>query len=264
MKTSNFLFIGLIFFIFFVGCETKEPFLEYETPNYLISDVYDIDDRLVAHYEYDKSYNLIKRIFTDPVNNVASNMIFHYKNGYVSMIEHKSYDFPQFDHQEHFIYDENGRLTKIERYQREELLSFVNTYYDNNGKIKSLNSNGFEPFVFFEYDTKNNVNKSTYHLIEPETKEEFIQVRERAFDTFKRPSMGLDYLLGVDPLPWRYYMDVWELTLSQNNIVADHHSGNTFTYEYNNDGYPVSVTVKWKDIETEKPLTMKIKYLKKK
>ena len=119
---------------------------------------------------------------------------------------------------------------------------------------------GFEPFVFFEYDTKNNVNKSTYHLIEPETKEEFVQIRERIFDTFKRPSMGLDYLLGVDPLPWRYYMDVWELTLSQNNIVADLHSGNTFTYEYNNDGYPVSVTVKWKDIETEKPLTMKKVY----
>lgn len=52
-------------------------------------------------------------------------------------------------------------------------------------------------------------------------------------------------------MPTYLISDVYDI---DNRLVAH--------YEYNNDGYPVSVTVKWKDIETEKPLTMKIKYLK--
>ncbi len=90
--------------------------------------------------------------------------------------------------------------------------------------------------------------------------QETIQECEFTYDTKKTANFGLDYLIGIELLPWRGTTSDWEQSLSKNNLLYESCSGNEYTIEYNERGYPTSITTKWKDIETETPMTIRIEY----
>src|SRR5690606_19619833 len=117
------------------------------------------------------------------------------------------------------------------------------------------------PHITFLHNDEGNVEQSIYHMQDPMTGEFREQSMKRTFDTFHRPAFGLDYLYGTDLLPWRFYVDVWEMSLSEGNITEEHGSGNTYTYTYNASGYPSTITMKWKDVETEEPMMLRIEYI---
>ena len=79
MKSIFFMLITAVFILSCKKNNINKPSEIKKTP--LVLNVYDYNNDLVAHYEYDENDRLLKREFTDPVNNVSSDLIFHYENG---------------------------------------------------------------------------------------------------------------------------------------------------------------------------------------
>lgn len=236
----------------------NEPLEVGKTP--LVVNVYDYNNDLVAHYEYNENGQLIKREFTDPVVNVSSDLIFHYENDLVSIIEHVDHNFPQSSHEKHYFYKDNGKIGKIETHQRGQIISTFHLNYSAQGLVESFNTAGNEPRTFYEYDLGGNVIQTTNYFFDPFNGQEIIQECVFVYDTKKKVNFGLDYLIGIELLPWRGTTSVWEQSLSKNNLLSESCSGNEYTIEYNQNDCPKSITTKWKDIETETPMTIRIEY----
>ncbi len=254
------LILMCAFAIGILSCEKNgpnEPLEVEKTP--LVINVYDYSNDLVAHYEYNEKDQLIKREFTDPVNNVSSDLIFHYEGDQVSIIEYVDHNFPQFSHEKHYFYKENSKLDKIEAHQDGQIISIFYLNYSNQGLVESFKT-GNEPMTFYEYDLSGNVIKTTNHLTDPWDGQESIQECEFVYDTKKKVNFGLNYLIGIELLPWRGTTSNWEQSLSKNNLISEGCSGNKYTIEYDQNDYPKSITTKWKDIETETPMTIRIEY----
>jgi len=258
MKTITIL--TLLSFLFFMSCEKDEFDSIIENNKLLITGVYDFNNNLVAHYVYNDNDQLIKREFTDPINNVASDLIFHYENNLVSKIEYVDHDFPGFSHEKHYYYNDNNKIDKIETHQRGQILGTFHLNYSNRGLVESFNTTGNEPRTFYAYNTKENVIKTTNYLTDPRSGQETEQVCEFIYDSKKLANFGLDYLIGIELLPWRGTTSNWEQSLSKNNLLIESCSGNEYTIEYNEYDYPITITTKWKDIESETPMTVRLEY----
>ncbi len=237
---------------------SDEPSEVGKTP--LVINVYDYNNDLVAHYEYNENEQLIKREFTDPVNNLSSDLIFHYESDLVDIIEYVDHDFSQYSYEKHFFYNDNNKIDKIETHQGGQILSNFHLNYSNQGLLESFNTTGKEPTTFYEYDLNKNVIKTTNHLTDPWNGQESIQECEFVYDTKKKVNFGLDYLIGIELLPWRGTTSNWEQSLSKNNLISESCSGNEYTIEYYQNDCPKSITTKWKNIETETPMTIRIEY----
>ena len=86
MKRTILIFMCVLA-VSILSCEkdnSGEPSELAKTP--LVLNVYDYNNDLVAHYEYNENDQLIKKEFTDPVNNVSSDLIFQYENDLVDII----------------------------------------------------------------------------------------------------------------------------------------------------------------------------------
>ena len=75
-----------------------------------------------------------------------------------------------------------------------------------------------------------------------------------------KPDFGLDYLFIYDPLPFHEEPEM-ERLLSKNNMI-ECVDGNKWIYTFNENGLPSTIEVKWKDIETEEPMLLKLSYKK--
>ena len=73
-----------------------------------------------------------------------------------------------------------------------------------------------------------------------------------------KPDFGLDYLFNYDPLPFSEEAEM-ERLLSKNNMI-EYVDGSKWIYTFNENGLPSTIEVKWKDIETEEPMLLKITY----
>lgn len=262
MKTIAMIVLSA-FAISMVSCEKGDPLIPPETNNTgVVTNVYNYDGDLLAHYEYNDNDQLIKRSYTDPVNNRSSDMIFHYENNLVSIVSFVDHDSPQFSYEKHYFYNDDGKVDKFENHQGGQLLSTAHINYSDQGLVESFNTPGNEPTTFFTYDSSGNVVKTTNHLRDYYGQES-IQEIEFEYDTKKKASSGLEYLVGVEFLPHRGNTSIWEQSLSQNNLLSEKHEGTESTgyiIEYDQDNYPKTITMKWKDIETETPMTIRIEY----
>ena len=258
MKTIKPLI--LLIFVFLVSCEKNDSDTIQESKKPLVVNIYDYNNDLVAHYEYNENDQLIKREFTDPVNNVSSDLIFHYDNDLVDIIEYVDHDFPQFSHEKHYYHNNKNKIDKIETHQRGQILSTFHLNYSSQGLVESFNTTRNEPKTFYDYDTKGNVIKTTNYLTDPWSGQETEQVCEFTYDSKKTANFGLDYLIGIELIPWRGTTSNWEQSLSKNNLLNETCSGHEYTIEYKDDDYPISITTNWKDIETETPMTIRIEY----
>lgn len=256
MKTK--LIFLFVFTLSLMSCEKDDSngITEIDkTP--LVINIYDYNNDLVAHYKYNEKDQLIIREFTDPVNNVSSDLIFHYENDLVNRIEHVDHDFPLYSYEKHYYYNDND---KIETHKGGQIISTFHVNYSNHGLVESFNTTGNEPTTFYEYDLSENVIKTINHLTDPWNGQESIQECEFVYDVKRKVNFGLDYLIGIELLPWRGTTSNWEQSLSKNNIISESCSGNEYTIEYDQNDNPKSITTKWKDIETETPMTIRIEY----
>jgi hypothetical protein len=199
----------------------------------LVINVYDYHNDLVAHYQYNENDQLIKREFTDPVSNVSSDLIFHYENDLVNKIEYVDHDFPQFSHERYYYYNDKNQINKIETQKNGQIFGAFYLNYSSQGLMQSINTEGNEPSTFYEYDIDGNVIKTTIHLKDPWNGQETIQECEFTYDTKETVNFGLDYLIGIELLPWRGTTSDWEQSLSKNNLLYESCSGNEYTIEYN-------------------------------
>ena len=77
----------------------------------------------------------------------------------------------------------------------------------------------------------------------------------------KKPNFGLDYLIGINLLPWRGTTSNWEQSLSKNNMTFENCANTEYTNEYDRNNNLIAITTKWVGIETETPMTIRIEYL---
>jgi YD repeat-containing protein len=254
------LFLIFIFTLTIFSCD-KDAMNESSgisnTP--LVINVYDFNYDLVAHYEYNENEQLIKREFTDPTTGLSSDLIFHYKNNLVQIIEYVDHDF-QFSHETYYYYNRANKIIKIETHKEGQIIGTFHLNYSSQGQVVSFNTTGKEPTTFYEYNSNGNIIKTTNHLTDPWNGQESTQGCEFVYDTKKKVYFGLDYLIGIDLLPWRGNTSNWEQSLSKNNIISESCSGHEYMIEYDTNDNPVSITTTWKDIETETPMTIRIEY----
>lgn len=230
----------------------------------LVDKIYDYNNNLVAVYQYNEKHQLTKRIFTDSVNGNHTEHDFKYENGKVKNIIYTDYRFPQFNHNMLLFYDSTGNITRDETYQNNTLISYRNYNYYTDGKIKSItDASGLENF-FVDY--KNAPNALRVKVLVPDNggianaKLEYREVyRNFLYDTNPKPDFGLGNVFQVEPLPSFGDEALFEKNISQNNMTTFVESGTKWIYEYDNNGYPVTIETRWKDI-THAPIMLRIHY----
>ncbi len=156
-----------------------------------------------------------------------------------------------------FYYTDNNKIEKIETYENEKLLIIYQLNYLDNGLIESVFIGSNEKRIF-EYDMNGNVVKTTNYLI-LEGHETIFECKIK-YDSGKKPFFGLNSLIGVDLIPWRANSSNWEQSLSNNNIIMEYCHEQEYIIEYNEDDYPISITIKPHGLNTENPLTIEIEY----
>lgn len=244
-----------------LACSKKEKVIIIESLDYLVSEVRDYNNLLVAKYIYDENNLLIKKEFTDPINKVSSDLFLEYEDGILKVTRYRDYDFPQFSHDKYYYYSQNNRIIRIDigNVERTSIHTVWSLDYSEETNKLSLSLHEKNPTIF--YDIKDsNIVRTVNILRDARTGEEFEQILNFKFDDKKKPSFGLDYLVGTDLLPFRGTTSHWEKTLSKNNLIAEEEYGTQYIMEYNEQGYPISITTKIDGIETAEPQVLKIIY----
>ena len=231
----------------------------------IVANIYDYNDRLLAHYEYNEKDQLVRREFTDPKTGASSDFIFHYQNDLVSVVEYIDHQTPENSHEKHYFYTGDDRIDKIETHVAGVVASTFFLDYSNRGLVESIHSTDREPSTFYTYDSRHNVIKTTKHITN-KAGEEYVREYEFTYDTKNKANFGLEYLIGVELLPKRGTTSNWEQSLSQNNLLSEGYAGVKhveYAIEYDRNDYPKTITTKWRDIKTQNPMTLKIEYRKK-
>jgi YD repeat-containing protein len=242
------IWICILFTPGFISCDEIIHPDDDKSPLLLVTDIFDYDSNLISHFEYNDSNQLIwmTRLY-DPANGSQCTMNFFYSNGLLSRICGCTNNYC-------YSYNEKGQINKIGVYTDGVCSCQLNLIYDSKGHLVSY---GDGQIVRFEYDSRGNLYKTTYHLTDPDDGSSHIQVCDLEFDSMKRPSFGLDYLIGIDLMQGLTNHD-WEQSLSSNNILSESCSGTYYTYEYNEYGYPSIISVWW--AEYSHPIVMRLRY----
>ena len=229
----------------------------------LVNNVYNYNDELLAHYEYNSSGQLIKRTYTHPMTKASTELIFHYDIDRVQTVEYVDLDSMQFTHEKRFFYTPEGQVERIETHQGGEIIRSFHLNYSSDGLVESVNATGTEPSTFFEYDGRGDVVKTETYYTNIRTGKEVSKVEEFTYDDKHKVNFGLDYLVGIELLPKLGTKSNWEQSLSKHNLVSEGFGGTKYVeylIEYNDAGYPISITTQWKDMETNTPAMLKIEY----
>lgn len=258
---SIVLIFTYVFTISMVSCEKGNP-SEQSKPGKteIVTKVFDYNNELMANYEYNENNQLIKRKFTDPKSKASSDFIFHYENGLVNVVEYIDHQSPENSHEKHYFYTNDGRVDKIETHKDGRIMSTFILDYSDRGLVESIHSDDQEPSTFYTYDSRGNVVKTTKHILN-RFGEEYTRTYEFTYDKKNKVNFGLDYLVGIEFLPKRGTTSNWEQSLSQNNLLSEGYAGTKhveYIIEYDRNNYPKTITTKWKDIETENPMTIRI------
>lgn len=244
-----------------MSCSNKSEITSVEPIDYLVSEVHDYNDRLIAKYFYNDKKQLVKREFTNPATMVSSDLFFEYEDNLVTEVKYVDYDFPQFSHYKYYYYLPNGRINRIDvgTIEGTEINTVWTLNFSQGIDQIALSLRSTNPSTFYKVSSSNIV-QTTHLLKDLRTGEEYQQNKYFKFDDKKRPNFGLDYLIGTDLLPFRGTTSHWEKTLSKNNLIEEVTNGTKYILEYNTEGYPISIEVEKDGIDTLKPQVLKITY----
>ncbi len=240
---------------------TEHPSGNDPAQKYLVSKVYDYRHRLLAQYEYNDSNQLLRRSTADPETQNRTEYVFEYENGRISNIIFSDFAFPQFNHNIVLQYNDAGQIVHDETYQYGRHLRSGNYRYHPDGNIKSLvDENGFE---YFTIDYKQTANALQGKLMVRDGDgwigNGYREVtRSFTYDDHPKPDFGLGRVFQIEPLPGFGTEATFEKSISRNNMTGMV-DGTTWIYTYNDNGLPVTIETKWKDVITE-PIMLRIEY----
>ena len=267
---SLYLFLATVSALLFSGCNTNDDgHTPVEgKPRFLVDKIYNYDHELMADYFYNSNDQLIKRSTYDPLNYPGIKIMdyeLEYENNKIALIKNINYTHPQFSHDIKIIYDAQGRIIADETYQYGNRISKRNYQYYTNGKVKSIvTSNDIENY-FMDYQNTENVMEVKLLLeqsdgIALKTNTEYREVyRNFVYDNNPKPYFGTANVFQFEPMPGYGDEAMLEKNLSKNNLI-EFVNGTKWIHTYNENGYPATIEVKWKDIEFEKPLMYRITY----
>jgi hypothetical protein len=274
-KLSRILVLSVISIVVLTGCSEFDKFENKKETGirekYLVDKIYDYHNNLLAEYIYDEDNRLTKRVVKDRI--VESHRTierrwedeFEYKDERIIKI--KTYN-RYIDNSSTGFRQENNTETIFEYNSRGELIKSgdLSFRYENGRVVGYLNENKGS---FFITDTivYNNSDNVTQHInIYPELNM-FGQpiagttrrvVNKFNYDNKPKPNFGIDYLFAYDPFPYLEEAEL-ERRLSKNNMT-EYVGKSKWSYTYNKQGLPITIEIKWKDVETLEPMLMRITY----
>lgn len=259
MKNTTAL---ILISILLVSCSIDDySYSTNQDKQFLVSKVFDYQDRLLAEYVYDENNRLIKRIFTDPTTENSSELIFEYTDAKLYQIKFLDNNNPNFNNDKVIIYDDSNRIVRTEVFQNGNMLSHINYEYSSNGLISHFyNDDGFM-YNFFEYDNHRNLISVTNYYLDIITGETIEQINRLTYDGYRKPTFNLDYIFQIDLLPKMGSEGIFERNLSCNNLTYSEISGTSWSYEYNSNFLPISILTENEGIITEEPLLLKLEYV---
>ncbi len=255
MKTKSFFYL-LLFSL--MGCYKEKTPIVTPEKKFLVSEIYDYKNQLVATYEYDANNRLTKRSGTNSSTGYYSEYLFEYENEKVSNISFIDKSFPGANHNIKIFYDPSGKILKDETYRQGQLLNTRAYNYNPKGQIKSITATGKEN-SFYEYSDNGNIIKIKQLLTDPQTNVSTEHNRLFQYDNFQRPPFGINYVFQIELLPQFGTEAVFERNLSFNNMTLLE-GGTQWIYTYNEDNLPATIETRWKDVQTMEPIMLRIKY----
>src|SRR5688572_16836981 len=258
MKKKSFIYV---FLLFLMGCYDEEtPTVVPDVPEkkFLVSEIYDYKNQLVATYEYDAKNRLTKRSGTNSSTGYYSEYLFEYENEKVSNIIFIDQSFSGANHNIKIFYDAVGKILKDETYRQGQLLNTRTYNYNPNGQIRSITTGGKEN-SFFEYSDKGNVMKVKHINTNPQTNNTSENYTLFKYDGFQRPPFGINYIFQIELLPQFGTEAVFERNISPMNMTQID-GGSQWVYTYNDENLPATIETRWKDVQTLEPIMLRIKY----
>lgn len=252
----------IVVLIFISSCKTDDANV-LTSKDFLVSKVYDYQDRLLANYVYNDSGQLIKREFNDPETGNPSDLVLTYKNNLLEKIAYIDYIYPQFNNEKYFFYDDSNKMIREETHQNNTITNHINLKYNDNGTLKYLYTDDGTQLNLYEYDQNLNIISTTSYLRDHITGETYEEKKSFSYDVNAKPYFGISYNLPLELLPKMGSIANWEKGFSKNNMIESNESGTTWNYKYNELGLPISINTKWEGITTEEPMVIKIEYIQK-
>ena len=228
--------------------QQRENFLVDKISRYVNASIYSLTE-----YVYDTDNKLVKRIFTNTLDNNYSMFIdeLEYENGLVSKIYTQMSDYPQNSSYIHFHYNLKGELIRRESWWNGAMIDYSDYHYEN-GRIVSIHNDKtkwFEKDTIF-YDNTGNIYKrietwqKTSNIEQPIPGEYIERELYYEYDDNPKPNFGLDYLFAYqfftgfgDSFPCAI------MNLSNNNMIRAHFEQETYYYTYNEHGLPKTLQI---------------------
>ncbi len=231
--------------IFILSCVLSNdkhcpPTQSQKTP--LVKNIYDLDNNLLAHYEYNEKNQLVKRVGKD-----IPELHFFYKNDLIDKItEINRFGYCQpYVAEDRYFYNALRKVYKIETWNEDQLQYTTNVNYSKCGLITSLSVNENEPDRFFEYDSNGNIVKTrlSIYVYEPQpalsTEPDYYEEVILTYDTKNKINFGVNSFINLNLFPDYSIMYFFnEQMLSNNNIIDDDFTGIKFTIEYDENNNP--------------------------
>jgi hypothetical protein len=238
----------------FTSCNKNNPDTD-SAQSFLVDKIYDYHDNQIAEFFYNSQNQLTKALWNTHC------AVIEYEQGRVKniIISDLVNDFIG-DFSTNLYYDEQGRIIEVGYNGGEPVKSYS---YLPNGKLNLGEG--------VEYDNNSNIVKLTQIFRNPNPGgwidgTEFEWIGEYEYDNKSTPDFGIGNVFLYSPLNC-YNSDVIIINnLSRNNItkfIINDKTVDTYTYEYNEYGLPISIETKWEGIETNEPMILKIKYKEK-
>ncbi len=260
----------LLLLMVVVACNTRDDNTP-ETGNpqprkkFLVDKIYDYHNNVIAVYTYNHNNQLVKRETNDPVNKTRTDYDFEYEEGRIKKIKYTDYSFPQFSHDIILEYDHSGKIIRDETYQRGNRIGFkVYSYYED-GKIKGILGADNKEYYTVNYAGTHNAVRASLLVddgdgsIENKGKGYREILRNFTYDGHEKPDFGIGQVFQIEPLPYFGTEATFEKNISVNNMT-EFIGGTRWIYEYNEEGLPSTIETRWKDIETEEPLLIRLEY----
>lgn len=224
---------------------------------FLVNKIFDFNYNLVAEYIYNKKNQLIKRIFTDSINQASSDYDFEYLNNRVSEIIYTDHTYPQFNHSISIYYNIQGEIIKDETYQYGNLIRINNYTYYSNGRIMGIVDVSGVGGITYIYNNTNNIEQIRIIPSDTALPERYLNYQ---FDNKKKPNCGINQIFQFEPLPGFGNDENIQRNASQNNMTEFMESGTKWIYEYNEFNLPTSIETIWDGVVLTEPIMLRIEY----
>jgi len=250
-------FILILLFVF--GCSNDNS-NNYSSEDFLVSQVYNFQDELIAEYDYNNSIQLIKATYFHLTSDITENIFFTYRESLLVGMETIYLENPEYNFENTYYYDNNRNLIKVKiSYSNGQIFTFL-LKYDSNNRLTDLCNQDEVVINHYDYDENLNIVKQIDYVKDLITGLESEIITSYTFDNFNKPSFGINAFYFRDLLPLDELADFWVESFSKNNLTFSERNNVQYLYEYNKYNLPISILPKKEENYLNEKL-IKIEYI---